>query len=273
MRLSVFTTLSDPTKRGDLDLPALACYSALADEVVVVNGSRSDLKAEVGKYKIISHEWADDFDWKFIGEQFNRGYQACTGDWVIHCDLDFIFHEKDFGRIRRVLEENSHLPAMSFYKWQFILPDRYNLKSRLILAVNKKQFGERIKFNAGGDLCQPSLDGVEISQDSVPQSGIEFYNYEKIAKTYSQVQDDVWRMAKAWTRTFDDYRLGDSPEHAFDEWVGMMKGRFEKPSKQIPLSEHPTVMQPYIASLKPQQWGYNGFGLLPANNYVKMGGG
>ena len=77
------------------------------------------------------YPWPQEFSWEFIGQQFQRGYEACSGDWVIHTDLDFIFHQKDFEAIRKACENNPESPALSFYKYQFIQPDKYNLKEQI----------------------------------------------------------------------------------------------------------------------------------------------
>lgn len=270
MRLSIFTTTTLPSKRGDNAKDAQACYRELADEVVNVSGDPAFISINNDKYKIIYSHWPYDFNWPFIGQQFQRGYEAATGDWVIHADLDFIFHEKDFEAIRMACEKYSEYPALSFYKWQFILPDRYNLKSRLVIAVNKKRFGERIRFDSGGDLCQPSLDGKYIKPDDVPEAGVPIYNYEKILKTEAQIRDDVERMARAWYRHYGYHRLGDD-ETAYDEWLNMVTGRFSKPQELILLEHHPKYVQDTIRNLKPNNWGYSGFGHLKENHYVESG--
>jgi glycosyltransferase involved in cell wall biosynthesis len=267
--LSIFTTLTDPVERGDNWKDAIRCYREVADEVVVINGGQPlGLKMNDGVDRIIASPWPKEFDWPLIGHQFQRGYEESSGDWVIHMDCDFIFHQNDTGRIRQALKDYPSAPAVSFYKWQFILPDRYNLKSRLIIAVNKSAFGDRIKFDSGGDLCQPSLDGKELNLDEMPQAGVPFYNYEKMTKTLPQVKDDVERMARAWNRHFGDYKLGQNDQEAFDEWLMMMEGRFTKPHEFIPLASHPKYVQATIANLKPEQWGYNGFGRLEKNKYA-----
>jgi glycosyltransferase involved in cell wall biosynthesis len=265
MTLSIFTTTTNPLERGDPYHEAIKCYKDLADEVVVVNGG-GQLTEQSG-IKYVNYKWPKEFSWDFIGKQFTRGYKACTSDWVIHADLDFLFHEKDFEEIRQVLGSHPHAPALSFYKWQFTMPDRYNLKSRLVIAVNKGEYGDRIKFDSSGDLCQPSLDGKYLSPDDVPESGIEFYNYEKLLKTEEQIKDDVERMARAWHRHFGDYKLG-TDDTAYSEWLQMALGRLGKPHKHIPIHEHPKYIQDTILKLRPDQWGYNAFGKLEDNNYV-----
>lgn len=252
--IGIFTTLKDPGRRGDHYEESIKCYEDLADRLIIVDGHTS---------------WPQEFNWPLIGEHFQIGYDRCDTDWVIHCDLDFLFHERDFGRIKDALRDYPSSPAVSFYKWQFILPDRYNLKSRLLLAVNKKAFGDRIKFNGGGDLCQPTLDGQDLDINEMPQAGVPFYNYEKMTKNVEQIADDVGRMDRAYFRHFGKYLYGTGDDtSALQGWFEMEVGRFNKPAREIKLEEHPKYIQETIKNLTPDQWGYGGFGLLPNNNYV-----
>ncbi len=254
--ISIFTTVKDAEKRGDNIYDAIACYDDLADEVIVVDGKKT---------------WPQEFDWKIIGEHFQYGYEQAQGDWVIHADLDFIFHENNFDEIRQACMANNDQPALSFWKYQFILPDRYNIKSRLVIAVNKGKFGDRIRFDSGGDLCQPSLDGKYISPNDVPEARVPFYNYEKMTKNQAQVADDVGRMERAYKRFFGKSQYGSdgSDKSALELWIQAQQGKFSKPQKHIPLKEHPKYVQETIFTLKPDQWGYNGFNKLERNDYAQ----
>lgn len=267
--LSIFTTVTNPRERGDPYYEALSCYKDLADEVVVVNGGGQITEHSGVKY--VNRKWPTEFEWPFIGQQFQRGYQACTGDAVIHADLDFIFHEKDFEDIRSAaqLMLDNNLPAMSFYKYQFVLPDRYNLKSRLVIMVNKRDYGDRIRFDSGGDLCQPSLDGKYLSPDAVPQSKLGFYNYEKPTKTKEQIEDDAGRMERAYKKHFgrNQYRRLDGGESAYNGWYEAQKGKFNKPQEQVAFDNHPIYMQSVIKNLQPWQFGFSGFGIISEGVY------
>jgi len=268
MRLSIFTTVTDPVRRGEHYNESLACYRDLADEVVVVNGGGQITNHLDVNY--INYKWLDEFKWDFIGQQFQRGYLACTGDWVIHADLDFLFHPRDFGKIRQALNDYPNAPAISFYKWQFILPDKYNLKSRLLIAVNKRVYDKRIKFNGGGDLCQPTFDGYNLNLDEMPQAGVPFYNYEKLTKTKEQIMDDVGRMDRAYKQFFGEwlYSTDGTNESAYLGWYEMVRGRYLKPQEKIALTDHPEYIQNVMRNLKPEQFGYNGFGLKEGKVYA-----
>ena len=252
MSLGIFTTITNPAKRGDNYLEALACYKELADVVTVVDGERT---------------WPKEFDWPLIGQHFQKGYNQTDTDWVIHADIDFIFHQNDFKKIKQALRDYPDSPAVSFYKYQFILPDRYNIKSRLILAVNKKKFGDRIRFNGAGDLCQPTLDNRDLDIAEMPQAGLPFYNYEKLSKTKEQIIDDVERMDRAYQRHFGKQLYSSDTRTAWDGWYQMVSGRFNKVATHIPLSSHPKYIQETIKNLTPDQWGYSGFGLIPGRVY------
>lgn len=264
MKLSIFTTITDPISRGDNYIDAINCYASLADEVIVVDGSlKESISFPYKNVKVVYREWPREFDWGFIGKQFQKGYESSTGHWVIHADIDFLFHDRDMQAIRQVLERNSDKPAMSFYKWQFILPGKYNLKSRLVVAVNKGAFGDRIRFDSGGDLCQPSLDGMYMGLDQVAESRLSLFNYEHLLKTKEQIMDDVGRMDRAYHRLFGRYQYGvdGTDESAYEGWYHMVKGRYQKPQAEVKINEHPSFIRETLHNLRPDQFGYNGFGL------------
>lgn len=250
MKISAFITITNPGKRGDLFEQCLKSAEGFADEVIIIDGKDT---------------WPKEFSWEIIGQHFQNGYEQATGDWVVHLDTDFIFHERSYPAIREACLTTA--PAISFLKWQFILPDRYNIKSRLVLAVNKGRYGDRIRFDSGGDLAQPSLDGKYFPPGQAWETNIPFFNYEKPIKNKAQIKDDVERMARAYHRYFGEFKLG-TDQTAYKEWVQMMAGRFSKPSRRIPLGAHPKVMQDVISNLSPNQWGYNGFGNLERNSYT-----
>lgn len=244
MKLGIFTTLTNPLARGDNFIDAIACFEDVADVVTIIDGDDT---------------WPKEFSWELIGQHFQKGYEACDADWVIRADIDYLFHERNIHDIRNVISNNADAPALSFHKYQFIQPDRYTLKSRVTLAVNKKKYGDRIKFDSGGDLCAPSLDGKELKPEDIPEAKIPIYNYEKILKTETQIKDDVERMARAWHRRFGDYWLG-TDETAYDKWLHMMDGRYKKAPNKVDLDFHPMYIRETILNLTPDQFGYNGFG-------------
>lgn len=245
--IGAFITITRPYERADTFDECLESAKGFCDEVKIIDGEET---------------WPQEFEWPIIGEHFQRGYEALNTRWVLHLDTDFIFHENDYDNIRETLER-SDAPALSFYKFQFVLPDRYNLKSRLVIAVNKGKYGDRIRFDSGGDLAQPSLDGLYLSPDDVPESKIGFWNYEKICKTKEQIKDDVGRMERAYKRHFGKTQYGSdgTDEDAYEKWYNAQRGKLNKPHELVKLEDHPASMINTIKNLTPEQFGFSGFGM------------
>ena len=304
-KISIFTTLTDPKQRQDCYIEALTNYLDLADEVVVIDGSKINDSpfGYDGKKAVLvwsfHNDWPKEFDWRLIGEQFTRGYDACSGDWVIRMDSDFVFHENDFDYIRDFLD-HCDAPVACFPKRQILKHDSYAVKAIMPIAFNKKKYGKRIRLDAGGDLCQPSLDGKEIEKSKMPvvarsvpivvsrglpqkqlakrlphyfiKNGITYtyssfvpvWNYECLLRTRKVEAREFYRFARAWGRTFGKNMMGiDSEKKALEEFIKMQVGRY-KNSNQITLrlEDHPAVMRETIKNLKPEQWGFDGWGNL-----------
>lgn len=247
LTVGAFITCTNPVENSELFYECLQSALGFCDDVVVVNGK---------------FDWEEEFDWPVIGEHFQRGYEQLNTDWVVHLDCDFILHEKDYDNIRLAFSENNHLPALSFWKFQIFIPTRYHLKSRLVIAVNKGAYKNDIAFDSGSDLCQPSFFGKELKPDEVQEARIPFYNYEKLLKSKEQVARDAGRMDRAYYKHFGKYQLSKdgTDESAFEGWLEMVKGRFTKHTQT--LDEQPGIMKNVIKNLKPEQFGYDGWGEL-----------
>lgn len=244
-KLSIFTTMTNPEKRNDPWTEALNCYEELADELIIVG-----------------EEWPDEFRWDHIGKTFQKGFDKCSGDWVIRMDLDYFFHEKNFSQIKKILFKNIDSPAIAFPQYQFFTPDRFQIKTKLCIALNKKHF-PNIKLNGGGDLCLPTLNGKLIKNNSVPQSRIPVYQYDSVFRTKEIISRDRARFARAWYSYFEDWgdRGGPSEKEAFEAWFKMIKERYKFHTNKINLDKHPKFIKDSLKSLNPDQFGYDAFGL------------
>lgn len=244
MKISIFTSMTNPEERMDPWKEALECYNDFADEVIVV-----------GK------DWDYDFSWEKIGNVFQEGFDKCTGDWVIRMDLDYFFHQDNISDLRDTLIKHSDQPAISFPKHQIFTPERYNLKSKICIAFNKK-LHPNIKLNGGGDLCQPTIDSIEINPSDVPEANIPIWNYDTFFRTKEIISEDRVRFARAWNRYFQNWEKGkDNPDEAFEAWFKMIKKRYKKHKNILEINEHPKYIIEKINNLKPEQFGYNAFGL------------
>jgi len=165
MKISIITTMTNPEARKDPWKEAMNCYQDLGDEVIVTG-----------------NDWPEEFEWQQIGEYFQEGYNKASYDWVLRMDLDYFFHQKDLSSIIKFLKTNEDVPVVSFPQYQIFTPDRYQVKTKLCNAFNKKIFN-KIKLNGGGDLCQPTLDGQQLLHKDFPTAKIPIYQYDSVFRT------------------------------------------------------------------------------------------
>ena len=174
-----------------------------------------------------------------------------------------------------MLKKYSTSPAIAFPQYQFFTPDRYQLKTKICLALNKKKFPE-IKLNGGGDLVLPTLDNKLIEVSDVPNSRIPIYQYDSTFRTKKIIAEDRARFARAWYRQFGNYgnRGGETPELAFEAWFSMIKRRYAKLLLEFKMKNHPKYICDDLNNLKQEEFGYSAFGLSeiakrPIINYLK----
>ena len=154
--------MTDPDARKDPWRESMKCYEDFADEVIVV-----------GK------DWPYEFSWDYIQTVFQEGFDKSTGDWAFWMDIDTMFHEKSFEKIKEELKKYGDSPAIAFPKYQIFTPDRYHMKTHLVVALNKKIF-PYIKMNGGGDELQPTINGNLIEISNIPKSTEPVWNYDSI---------------------------------------------------------------------------------------------
>ena len=245
MKISIFTSMTNPEARRDPWNEALECYEDLGDEVIIV-----------GK------DWPEKFVWDHIGKTFQEGFDKSSGDWAIRMDLDYFFRKKDIVKIKSFLSKNMDYPVVAFPQYQIFTPDRYQLKTRLCIAINKKKF-PNIKLNGGGDLCQPTLNGEQLVHKNAPYLNVPIFQYDSIFRTKEIISKDRARFANAWFDYFGNWgdRGGPTPEEAYNAWFGMIKERYKFHVLKLKISDHPIYIRERLLNLSQDQFGFDAFGL------------
>lgn len=238
--------MTDPDKRKDPWREALSCYEDIADELVVTG-----------------QDWPEEFRWDYIGEEISqKGFEKCTGDWVLNFAIDHILHQNDIKKLKQFLIQNSEAPAVVLHQHQIFTPDRYHRQTKLVVAINKKKYPE-VKWTGGNDLCLATLNNQVINANSLPDSKIALWNYDKVFGTKDSISFDRARFARAWFRQFNSYGVfgGPTPEEAFNAWFELIKERYKKHVLKLKLSSHPKYIRGSIENLNADQFGHSAFGL------------
>ena len=256
--LSIFTSMTNPEVRKDPWKEALNCYEDFADEVIITG-----------------QDWPEEFEWDLIGKVFQEGLEKSSMEWAIRMDLDYFFHEKDKDKLFYYLKKYGDYPALAFPQYQIFTRDRYQIKTRICLAFNKKKFPE-IKLNGGGDLTLATLNGKLIEPKMVPNLSIPIYQYESSFRTKEMISEDRARFARAWYRYFNNYgsRGGETKKEAFDAWFSMIEERYKKHTFQLKDNDHPIYIKNRLLNVTKDQFSYDAFGLKnsikrPAANFIK----
>ena len=254
MKISIFTTYTNPEKRNDPWKEALKCYNDITNDIIVTGS-----------------DWKDEFSWEEIGKQFQKGYDLSSGDWVLRMDIDYFIHERDINNLYKFLDKYSEYPAVSMPQYQFFTNDRYQLKTRLCIALNKKKF-PNIKLNGGGDLCLATYENKLIHPQSVPNIRIPIYQYDSMFRTKKIIADDRARFARAWYRYFKTYgdRGGGNPQKAYDAWFENVTEKYKKHTLKIEIEEHPKYIKDKLKNLNSNQFGFDAFGLKNVTKFSKI---
>lgn len=287
MTISILTTIGNEQFSGidrqDPVYEAIDSYADLADEIVVVNGHHKSVRDKflkiIGNRKVhiieYLYRWPYIWNWRELPLHLNAGYGQCTGDWVIKCDIDYIFHEKNIDEIKRRLNRASGCDIATFQKFCFVTSNKYYEKGDIPIAINKRRtknlygFGEAI--NAETDLCYPIRIAGKNKQ-SIPKGyysphlhtkiGLPVYNYDYTFKDIETTKDEFFRFSAAYRRYFGYWKFGATKNKSFELFLNMMKSRFEKCPYKITIEDHPKYIQEKLKTITPEQFGYNGWNLL-----------
>jgi len=281
--ISAHCNVTNPKTAGYPYIESIKSFANFCDEVVVVDGgtidgSLKDLK-KIDKVRIVEgRKWERDFDWTIIGRNTNIGYLECRSDWAFHFDVDYIFHEDYVERLREEVEK-SDLPAIELKKVNFVLYNACFEKDHYPLLINKKRYpvirygiGEDIKKNKSGSFLRPIVkryvddegmdrgEIIKMSNMRLTRSNVKFYTYDFTFMTEKQIRENRLRFSNALDRFFGGEGKYGS-ETCFNSFLGMMRER-EKKCSYFSLDKHSKFIREKVKKIKPEQFGFNGFGKL-----------
>lgn len=284
MRLSILTTITNPTEREDKYAEALACYCDLADEVVVVNGGKEKPTKELieaqPKIKWVDLFWPNEWNWIELPRHLNAGLKECTGNWVLKLDIDQFIHENDFQATRNVLEEaDPKFLVGTFQKMSFTYAGKYYQKGPTPIAFRRFpgiEIGQNLDKET--DLCFPVQKvGVQevttnlgesepyempVGRDlPVFKTRISFWNYDYFFKTQEFTRKEFWRFSKAYQRFFGSWTFGGSEEDSFQKFMNLQKGRHKNTPYTAKLEDHSKYIRKAVSELTPEQFGHSAWGL------------
>ncbi len=294
MNISIHVNVKNPERNQFPYLEAIRSYIDLADEVIVVDGGSDDgsiekIKALSSKVKVVNYNWPDRWIWNQLGLSTNVGYQTCTGDWAIKCDIDYIFHEDDMEAIRTRLISllDTRAWVASFEKVSIQLADRFYTKSQSPLAVNKRDYGDvlaygrayrkdndfmwaiRTEATPNGRAVGPSILEYPLMTQKIREN---IYSYSMTFMTLEHLEKERpkydYARASYYNEDFSEEKLELFSQDAVERIKVIEQSRWKGKNWQK-IKSHPKYIQERIKNLTPDQFGYKAFGWLGEN--VKVG--
>ena len=282
---------------------SIRSFLEICDEIVVVDGGSTDgtieaikkIKVYDGKViRIVSDEdtkWEDVWSYSRMGHNFNRALQECTGDWVVKFDADYILKEDCSLRFRKELltaSNNNDLSA-AFTRANFILADRYFVKSKKTLAVNItgcKKAGMDVCYGVdlarwkwGFDFVDKKFEenglncGIMVrKKDSCIITSTAVFNYEHMFMDIDTAKNARFRHHRAVTiqknmkyvlnDVYPEIKVRDvTMDSAWKKYVHQITGNMNKFCVKLAVEQHPVIIQEKIKNLTKDKQGYDCWGL------------
>lgn len=246
MKLSIITTFT--SKRQDAWREAIECYSALADEVVVIyDFAETNIAYFLENFQNVRElnmNWPFEYEWSEFPRHYNYALEQARADWVIKLDIDMLIHERDFDRLRKTLE-GSDAPVASLNK-ESIYGTMYFSKGEVVNIVNKNRFPE-LRFGGtvgekGNDDLVGIINPIEKRRGDVPygtkptrvlKTGVDVFNFDYTFKDEKTAHRDFARMARAFKRYFDSDSFGKDDNDAIEKYKMLRLERANKATQIV----------------------------------------
>lgn len=292
MRISTHTIIKNPETQGYPYLESIESVAKWTNELVIIDGGTTDQSLEKIKELMASYpkveffikevEFPEEFGWERIPLSMNEGLDACTGDWAVRFDTDYIYHERDNEKIRDRLEKQMYTGnvVLNLDKKQVIIWDKYYSKAKCPYIIRKGKDIPIVKYgiadnDRANDLMFPVfVDGYKDNglpygsslfamNERISNLGIDFYNYDFGFMTKEQIIYLRYRFERAWQLYFKGKEAAETltREGTWEMFEVMIGHRLGREMQPLPLEEHPKLIQDRIKNLTPEQFAYNAFGM------------
>jgi len=299
--LSGHCCITNPKTYNYPFIESIKSYLDLCDEVVVVNGACNKETGETdddgsvemirqievpeGKeIKIINSYWNDKFwTWDELGRHLDLGYQACTGDFTIKFDVDYLFHENYINNVREYLSRVDEYPfapkGFLLRKHNVITANTYFPKAIMPMIVNKKDYPNLcygLATNVDPDFCT----AIEYEGETHGlKYGITIANQSNFLR---EIRAEVWcydftfmnmaTIEKVRAASYVAQNLFENlnaKEEDIAGWNKIALGKFRKfmigrvtdrkLSKIEDIKKHPKYIQEKVSNINKDMFGYNIF--------------
>lgn len=298
IKISAFVLTTNSIKNQFPFIESIKSFLPVVDELIVIDGGSTDgtiesiKKINDNKIRIIQDDdtkWEKEWIYWRMGHNFNRGLQECIGDWVIKFDADYILYEKGIEKFRAdcIFGSRKEKLSIAFTRLNFIYADRFYVKSKKTLAINKtrcKELGINLKYGFDLDKWGWGFDFINSKEhknkiyfgDMLRESGNSFissllvYNYDYVFTTKEVVKEARkrhWIAEMKQKDIVDNTNFFDGRDLSWKHYKELCKGNLNRPQYQIELEKHPLIIQDKIKNITKEQQGCNCFNWFNNKKY------
>lgn len=296
MKVSAFTICHNSIRNQYPVIESIKSVVDKVDELIVVDGHSTDGTVEAiknlknDKIKIIQDKdtkWEDDWIYWRMGKNWARGFDECTGDWIIKFDTDYIFEDGYFLRQEFELLDslNDDVYVLFVSRRNFQITNSYFYKNKKTLAVNKglcKQNNIDVRWGydlKNWGLCDEAIV-YEKTENNLLQGKLlsflnrreklticDVFNYGYCFRDEEIGKELMFRNMRAFYK-----QQGRSFKNKDECWVDYKRScetyfKINK-SEYLSIDEHPIYVRDRIKNLTPDKQGYNFWGKSKNNYYA-----
>lgn len=256
MKVSSYFIITEPEKMGFPYIECMESALSFSDELVVVCGrgekqSEEKIRALGDKVKFINtNAWPIDWGYDVMRDHLQIGLDACSGDFSLKIDVDWIFREEKSNEIRNIFEEHEDAHQIIFGKVNYYSGNWgckqgfRSIKTPICYALNKTLLVEhdinyKISNETGSNL--PKFD-KSINTFDVNDDQLWPVNYDKTFMSKEQIIDQWSRWNSAHEKKKGrEFKIKET-EDVWDHYVNYQKGK----SSAVTFDDdsfHPEIMR------------------------------
>lgn len=289
MRISFFTTATEPFKYKYPIIESIKSIIPLADEIIIIYGRReSESEKQLLELspiiKIINTDnWNEEWKYDTMTEHLNIGLDNCTGDICIKFDIDFIFgstnKEKFINQIKKTRNRYHvyYLPRINFMNKKYgsiYKKGLYAINATLLRKDNKK-----FKIKIVNYTNTINIDNI-YNQHILSDKEMYVYNFDCTFMDKETLKKKYFYWYNAYNLYYGNLDLFDLLTSDLNDKTNLMNKIISKKIKKIKnkldlnefieIDEYPFIIQEKIDNLDETQYGYNYFGYLRELYYSKI---
>ena len=256
MKVSSYFIVTEPEKMGFPYIECMESALSFSDELVVVCGreekqSEDKIRALSDNVKIIkTNAWPLDWGYDVMRDHLQIGLDACSGDFSLKIDVDWIFRAEKADELRTIFEKHEDFHQLIFGKINYYSGDWgckkgfRPIKTNICYALNKTLLDNN---GINYEITNETGSNLPKFHESIRTADINDHafwpiNYDKTFMVKDQIVEQWARWFRAWEGNRGNQYKKETKEDVWNHYVGYQKSK----SSAVEFDDdsfHPKIMR------------------------------